>query len=428
MLVGDRLRPVAIVGGSRIPFARSMGAYAEASNQDMLTAALKGVVDRFGLQGQVLGDVGAGAVLKHPRDYSLTRESVMSSGLAVETPGFDLQRACGTSLETAVVIGMKIALGQIDCGIAAGVDTASDVPIGVGEGLRRALLRSSRGRTLGARLRPWLALRPRDLKPQLPAVVEPRTGLSMGQSCELMARTWQISRESQDQFALESHRRAIAAREKLREEIVPVFAAPDYGMVQDDIGPRDNQTLEALAKLKPYFEKPDGRVTVGNSCGITDGACALLVTTAERAAELGLTPLARIVSFAYAGLDPARMGLGPVHATARLLERIGGDIGHFDLIEMNEAFAAQMLACLAAFESDDYARTRLDRHQALGPIDRERLNVNGGAIALGHPPGATGLRLVLTALHELKRRGGRSALTTLCVGGGQGAALALEAA
>ena len=211
MLVGQNIRRVAIVGGARIPFARAMGAYAECSNQDMLTAALKGVVDKFRLAGERLGDVGAGAVLKHPRDFNLTREAALSSGLAPETPAFDLQRACGTSLETAIIVGMKIALGQIDSGIAAGVDTASDAPIGVSEGLRKLMLRSARGRSLGPRLTPWLGLRPRHFKPNLPAMSEPRTGLSMGQSCELMARRWQVSREAQDELACESHRRAAAA-------------------------------------------------------------------------------------------------------------------------------------------------------------------------------------------------------------------------
>ena len=298
MLVGQNVRRVAIVGGARIPFARAMGAYAECSNQDMLTAALKGVVDKYRLAGERLGDVGAGAVLKHPRDFNLTREAVLSSGLAPETPAFDLQRACGTSLETAIIVGMKIALGQIESGIAAGVDTASDAPIGVSEGLRKLMLRSARGRSLGERLTPWLGLRPRHFKPNLPAVSEPRTGLSMGQSCELMARRWQVSREAQDELAYESHRRAAAAYDEgFYRDLVVEF----QGLREDDNLRRDT-TRERLAKLKPAFPiEGSGTLTAGNSTPMTDGASAVLLAS-ERVGARART--------AGAGLPELRQGGG----------------------------------------------------------------------------------------------------------------------
>ncbi|HLS81156.1 MAG TPA: acetyl-CoA C-acyltransferase, partial [Steroidobacter sp.] len=274
MLVGSTVRRVAVVGGVRIPFARSMGAYAHASNQQMLTATLRALVERYDLRGQRLGDVGAGAVLKHSQDFNLTREAVFDSGLAPETPAFDLQRACGTSLDTAILIGLKIATGQIDSGVAAGVDTASDVPIVYPKSYQQLLLRSARGKSLGARIAPWFGLRPRHFKPQLPAVIEPRTGLSMGQSCEQMAKDWGIARADQDQLALESHRKAAAAwDEGFYDDLVVDFA----GLKQDDNIRRDT-TLEKLAALKPAFAA-NGVLTAGNSTPMTDGASCVLLAS-----------------------------------------------------------------------------------------------------------------------------------------------------
>ena len=426
MLVGDGVRRVAIVGGVRIPFARSMGAYAEASNQDMLTAALKAVVDRFALKGEVLGDVGAGAVLKHPRDYSLTRESVMSSGLSAETPGFDLQRACGTSLETAVVIGMKIALGQIESGIAAGVDTASDVPIGVGEGLRRALLRSSRARSFGERVRPWLALRPRDLKPQLPAVVEPRTGLSMGQSCELMARTWQISRESQDEFALESHRRAAAAYDAgFYDDLVIEFAG-----LRVDNNLRRNSSLEQLAKLRPAFPiDGTGTLTAGNSTPMTDGAGAVLLASEQWARARGLPVLAFLRYAKVAAVDFVHgegLLMAPVYGVPRMLRDAGLSLQDFDFYEIHEAFAAQVLCTLKAWESEQFCRERLGLDGPLGRIDRAKLNIKGSSLALGHPFAATGARILATLAKELNERGSGRGLISICTAGGMGVTAIVE--
>jgi acetyl-CoA C-acetyltransferase len=426
MLTREHVRRVAIVGGVRIPFARSMGVYAEASNQDMLTAALKGVVDRFALAGERLGDVGAGAVLKHPRDYNLTRECVMSSGLAAETPGFDLQRACGTSLETAIVIGMKIALGQIECGIAAGVDTASDVPIGVGEGLRRALLGSARARTLGQRLAPWTHLRPRDLKPSLPAVVEPRTGLSMGQSCELMARTWQIAREDQDRLALESHRRAAAAFDAgFFDDLVIEFAG-----LRVDNNLRRDSTLEQLARLKPTFPIDGaGTLTAGNSTPLTDGAAAVLLATEEWARARGLPVLAYLTHAKVGAVDFVHgegLLMAPVYAVPVMLREARLELASFDCIEIHEAFAAQVLCTLKAWESAEFCRTRLGLEAPFGSIDRSRLNVKGSSLAVGHPFAATGARILATIAKQLADRGGGRGLISICTAGGMGVTAIVE--
>jgi acetyl-CoA C-acetyltransferase len=426
MLTGDHVRRVAIVGGVRIPFARSMGAYAEASNQEMLTAVLKGVVDRFALAGERLGDVGAGAVLKHPRDYNLTRECVMSSGLAAETPGFDLQRACGTSLETAIVIGMKIALGQIDCGIAAGVDTASDVPIAVGEGLRRALLASARAKSLGRRLAPWLRLRPRDLKPALPAVVEPRTGLSMGQSCELMARTWQIAREDQDRLALESHRRAAAAYDAgFFDDLVVGFA----GLNVDNNLRRDS-TLEQLARLKPAFPiDGTGTLTAGNSTPLTDGAAAVLLASEEWARARGLPVLAYLTHARVGAVDFVNgegLLMAPVYAVPVMLREARLGLDSFDIIEIHEAFAAQVLCTLKAWESQEFCRTRLGLDAPFGSIDRSRLNVKGSSLAVGHPFAATGARILATIAKQLAQRGSGRGLISICTAGGMGVTAIVE--
>jgi acetyl-CoA C-acetyltransferase len=426
MLVGDHPRRVAIVGGIRIPFARSMGAYAEAGNQEMLTAVLAALVERYGLAGATLGDVGAGAVMKHPRDYNLTRECVMSSGLAAETPGFDLQRACGTSLETAIVIGSKIALGQIESGIAGGVDTASDVPIGVGEGLRRVLLRSSRGRSTGARLKPWLALRPADLKPQLPAVVEPRTGLSMGQSCELMARTWQISREDQDVFALESHRRAAAAYDAgFFDDLMIAFRG-----LRVDNNLRRDSTLEQLAKLRPAFPiDGHGTLTAGNSTPLTDGAAAVLLASEEWARSRGLPVLAYLRCAKVAAVDFVHgegLLMAPVYGVPRLLRDAGLRLQDFDFYEIHEAFAAQVLCTLKAWESADFCRRRLGLEHPLGSIDRAKLNVSGSSLALGHPFAATGARILATLAKQLERHGGGRGLISICTAGGMGVMAIVE--
>ncbi len=426
MLVGTEVRRVAIVGGSRIPFARAMGAYAECSNLEMLTAALQGVVDRFALAGERLGDVGAGAVLKHPRDFNLAREAVLSTTLAPETPAFDLQRACGTSLETAILLGLKIATGQIDCAIAAGVDTASDAPIGVSERLRKLMLRSARGRTAGERLAPWLGLRPGHLKPSLPAVAEPRTGLSMGQSCELMAQRWSIGREAQDRLALESHQRAAAAYDAgfYRDLVVPF-----RGLASDNNLRRDT-TLEKLAGLKPAFPmQGQGTLTAGNATPMTDGAAAVLLASEAWARARGLPVLAYLTFGKVAAVDFVHdegLLMAPAYAVPRMLADANLRLQDFDLYEIHEAFAAQVLCTLAAWESADFCRERLGLPAPLGPIDRARLNVKGGSLAVGHPFAATGARILATLAQALDERGGGRGLVSICTAGGMGVTAIVE--
>jgi acetyl-CoA C-acetyltransferase len=424
MLVGSSIRRVAIVGGVRIPFARSMGAYAEASNQQMLTATLRTIVERYSLQGQLLGDVGAGAVLKHSQDFNLTREAVLDSGLSPATPAFDLQRACGTSLDTAIVIGLKIATGQIDSGIAAGVDTASDVPIVYPRAYQQLLLRSARGRSFGEKLSPWLGLRPSHFKPRLPGVVEPRTGLSMGQSCELMARTWGVARSEQDQLAFESHRKAAAAwDEGFFNDLVVEFR----GLKQDNNIRRDT-TLEKLAKLKPSFDA-DGTLTAGNSTPMTDGAAGVLLASEEWAKARGLPVLAHLTYGKYAAVDFVNkegLLMAPAYAVPRMLADARLHLQDFDFYEIHEAFEAQVLCTLKAWESPEFCRDRLGLAEPLGAIDRRKLNLKGGSVAIGHPFAATGARILATLAKLLAQRGAGRGLISICTAGGMGVTAILE--
>jgi acetyl-CoA C-acetyltransferase len=429
MLVGSQVRRVAILGGARIPFARSYGAYATASNQDMLTAAFRGVVERFRLEGLRLGDVAAGAVIKHSRDYNLTRESVLSSGLDPHTPGLDMQRACGTSLEAAIDIANKIALGQIECGMAGGTDSISDAPIVYPRAYQQLLLRSFRGRTARARLEPWLGLRPRHFKPVLPAVIEPRTGLSMGQSAEIMAKQWRVTRAEQDQLAYESHLRAATAwRSGFYGDLVV-----EYAGVKSDNNVRADSSVEKLAKLKPSFAD-DGTLTAGNSTPLTDGASAVLLASPEWAAARNLPVLAylsygKVWAVDFAGLKGAREGLlmAPTYAVPAMLSDAGIALQDFDYYEIHEAFAAQVLCTLKAWESPDYCRDVLELPAPLGSIDRARLNVKGGSVALGHPFAATGARILATLAKILAgdtraKRG----LISVCTAGGMGVTAIVE--
>jgi acetyl-CoA C-acetyltransferase len=424
MLVGSTVRRVAIVGGVRIPFARSMGAYAEASNQEMLGFTLKALVERFGLRGQVLGDVSAGAVLKHSQDFNLTRESVLDSGLSPETPAFDVQRACGTSLDTAILIGLKIAVGQIDSGIAAGVDTASDVPIVYPKAYQQLLLRSARGKSFGQKIAPWFGLRPSFFKPSLPAVVEPRTGLSMGQSTERMAQAWQIAREDQDALALESHRKAAAAYDEgFFDDLVVEFR----GLKRDN-NLRPDTSLEKLAKLKPAFAA-NGTLTAGNSTPMTDGASAVLLASEEWAKARGLPVLAYLTYGKSAAVNfQANEGLlmAPAYAVPRMLADAQLKLQDFDFYEIHEAFAAQVLCTLKAWESPEFCRERLGLAEPLGSIDRSKLNVKGSSLAVGHPFAATGARIVATLAKLLAQKGSGRGLISICTAGGMGVTAILE--
>jgi acetyl-CoA C-acetyltransferase len=427
MLVGSSPRRVAIVGGVRIPFVRGNGAYSQVGNQEMLTAVLRGVVERYGLQGQRMDDVAAGAVMKHSSQWNLTRESVLGSGLAAETPGLDLQRACGTSLEAAISLGNKIALGQIDCAIAAGVDTVSDPPVVYPRSFQQLLLRSYRGRTFGERVGPWLGLRPKNLRPVLPGIAEPRTGLSMGESTELMVKTWGITRAEQDQLALESHRKATAAYARgFYKDLVR-----DYLGVSQDNNIRGDTSLEKLAKLKPVFDTSGaGTLTAGNSTPMTDGASAVLLGSEAWARERNLPVLAYLTYGKVAAVDyiDKKEGLlmAPAYAVPRMLNDAQLGLEDFDFYEIHEAFAGQVLCTLKAWADPVFCRDKLRLPGALGAIDRAKLNVKGGSLAIGHPFAATGARIIATLAKILDENQGKRGLISICTAGGMGVTAILE--
>lgn len=427
MLVGASPRRVAIVGGARIPFARGNGAYAQVGNQEMLIAALRGVVERFGLRGQRLDDVAAGAVMKHSSQWNLTRESVLGCGLAAETPGLDLQRACGTSLEAAILLGNKIALGQIDCAIAAGVDTVSDPPVVYPRSFQQLLLRSYRGKTAIARVKPWFGLRPRYFRPVLPGVTEPRTGLSMGESTELMVKTWGITRAEQDQLALESHQKAAAAyAQGFYKDLVVEY----LGLTQDN-NIRADSTLEKLAKLQPAFDfSGAGTLTAGNSTPMTDGASAVLLASEAWARERNLPVLAYLSYGKVAAVDyiEKKEGLlmAPAYAVPRMLNDAKLKLQDFDFYEIHEAFAGQVLCTLKAWTDPAYCRDKLQLPGALGSIDRSKMNVKGGSLAIGHPFAATGTRILATLAKILDEAKGKRGLISICTAGGMGVTAILE--
>ncbi|MGA7779936.1 MAG: acetyl-CoA C-acetyltransferase [Paraburkholderia sp.] len=425
------VRRVAILGGNRIPFARSNTAYASASNQDMLTFTLQGLVDRFNLHGQRLGEVAAGAVIKHSRDFNLTREAVLSTTLAKETPAYDVQQACGTGLEATILVANKIALGQIEVGIAGGVDTTSDAPIGVNERMRKILLEANRGKTPGQRVGALSKLRPgMFFKPLLPRNGEPRTGLSMGEHCELMAKRWAIAREAQDQLAFESHHKLADAYTR---GFLNDLMTPYRGLARDN-NLRADLTLEKLASLTPVFDRDAGTLTAGNSTPLTDGASTVLLASEAWATAHGLPVLAYLSWSEAAAVDffDKKEGLlmAPAYAVPRMLARAGLTLQDFDLYEIHEAFAAQVLCTLTAWQDDDYCRTQLGLAGPLGEIDRAKLNINGSSLATGHPFAATGARIVAGLAKMLaqldKPAGTARGLISICAAGGQGVVAILE--
>ena len=422
-----QLRRVAIVGGNRIPFARSNTVYATASNQQMLTSALEGLVERFNLHGERIGEFVAGAVLKHSRDFNLARECVLGSRLAPETTAFDLQQACGTGLEAAILVANKIALGQIDSGIAGGVDTTSDAPIGVHEELRHILLAANRGKTTGDKVKTLLKIRPRHLAPSIPRNGEPRTGLSMGESCELMAQQWGIPRDEQDQLAVRSHQKLAASyAEGWHDDLLTPF----HGLTRDQ-NLRPEISLEKLASLKPCFERgPHGTLTAANSTPLTDGASVVLLASEEWAKARGLPILAYFKDGEAAAVDFVKGAEGllmaPVYAVPRLLARNNLTLQDFDFYEIHEAFAAQVLCTLKAWEDPDYCRERLGLDAPLGPIDRDKMNVNGGSLGCGHPFAATGGRQLAALAKAIHQRGGGRGLISICAAGGLGITAIVE--
>jgi acetyl-CoA C-acetyltransferase len=425
----DTRRKAAVIGGNRIPFARAHGAYARASNLDMLTSTLDGLAARFGLAGQRLGEVAGGAVLKHSRDRDLTREAVLGSSLSPYTPAYDVQQACGTGLETVVLVANKIALGQLDSGIAAGVDTASDAPIALNDDLRRVLMALNSAKTLGARMVALRGLRPGQIVPEIPRNAEPRTGLSMGEHAAQTALEWQVGRAEQDELTVASHRNLAAAYDRgFFDDLV----TPYLGLTRDQ-NLRPDTSVEKLAKLRPVFGRADGAtMTAGNSTPLTDGASAVLLGSDEWAAEHRLPVLAYVVDAETAAVDFVHGGDGlltaPVYAVPRLLERNGLTLQDFDFYEIHEAFASTVLATLKAWEDPAFAKERLGLDAPLGAIDRAKLNVTGSSLATGHPFAATGGRIVATLAKLLHEKGAPArGLISICAAGGQGVVAILEA-
>lgn len=420
-------RPVAVLGGVRIPFCRQNTAYPDVGNLGMSVRTLGALVEKFGLHGQQLGEVAMGAVIKHASDWNLGREATLSSGLSPLTPGITLQRACGTSLDSIITVANKIATGQIEAGIGGGSDTTSDVPIVYGQTLRRRLLAAAAAKTPKDRLRAFKGFSFRELKPDFPGVAEPRTGKSMGQHCEDMAREWNIARDSQDELAAASHHKLAAAYERgFFDDLVVSFR----GVSRDNVL-RADTSIEKLATLKPAFDKTSGRgtLTAGNSTPLTDGAAACLVASEDWAAQRGLPVQCRIRDAHVSAVDFVHgegLLMAPTVAVAQMLARNGLTLQDFDIYEIHEAFAAQVLCTLRAWESADYCRTRLGLEAPLGRIDPAKINPVGSSLAAGHPFAATGARVVATAAKQLVERGSGRCLISICTAGGMGVVAILE--
>ena len=423
------LRRVAILGGTRVPFARASGAYAEAGNPQMLTAAMTALVEKYDLKNQKVGEVAAGAVIKHSRDWNLARESTLGSGLHPETPAYDLQRACGTSLSAVAQLANRIALGEIDCAIAGGADSASDIPLSYGPKLQRAVLKISRGRSFGEKLSTLGSVRLADLKPAHPGIAEPRTGMSMGQHCEEMAKEWQIGRREQDELALASHKNAAAAwRNGFFSDLVTEFQG-----LKADNNVRGDTSLEKLASLRTAFDpSPAGTLTAGNSSPLTDGAACVLLASEDWARSRHIPIQAFLTQTETTAVDFVGMAgpkegmlMAPAYAVPRMLDRAGLKLQDFDIYEIHEAFAAQVLCTLKAWESEKFCREKLKR-AALGSIDRAKMNPKGSSVALGHPFAATGARIVATLAKQLAERGSGRGLISICAAGGMGVTAILE--
>ncbi|KAF0804508.1 acetyl-CoA acetyltransferase [Alcanivorax sp. S71-1-4] len=427
MLAASKVRRVAIIGGNRIPFARSNTAYFGVSNQDMLTAALQGLVQRFNLKGERIGEVAAGAVMKHSRDFNLVRECVLSSGLAPETPAYDLQQACGTGLEAALLVANKIALGQIDSGIAGGVDTTSDAPLGVNDEKRKVFMAINKAKTNGEKAKLALKLlNPKWFLPDIPKNAEPRTGLAMGDHAAITAVEWGVTREAQDKLALASHKNLAKSYEDgWQKDLI----SPFKGLERDN-NLRGDSTLEKLSSLKPVFGGPDGTMTAANSTPLTDGASAVLLASEEWAKERGLPVLAYLTLGEAAAVDFVNKKEGllmaPAYAVPSMLDKLNLTLQDFDFYEIHEAFASQVLATLKAWEDDNFCKTRLGRDKPLGSIDMSKLNVKGSSLAAGHPFAATGGRILANAAKLLNEKGAGRCLISICAAGGQGVVAVLE--
>ncbi len=419
------LRPVYVVGSSRIPFAKSLTTYIDVKRQDMLTATLADLVEKYGLSGKIVGDVALGALMNSSSHWNLARECVLGTRLHPETPAYNVQRACGTSLEAVWQTGLKIATGSMDTAIAGGVDTNSDLPVEISDKLRKALIASSLGKTLLKKVEPFTRLLPKDLAPKPSTVTEPRTGLSMGEHCELMAKEWNIARQEQDELSLRSH---LAAAKAYEQGFFADLVFPFQGLSRDGTV-RGDTTIEKLAKLRPAFDKVSGTLTAGNSSPLTDGAATVLLASDEALKANHWKPLARLVDFQVAAVDfvhGAGLLMAPTIAVSKMLERNNWSFDDFDFFELHEAFAAQVLCSMKAWESAEYSKKILKRSKPLGPIPLEKINVVGSSIAVGHPFAATGARITGTLAKLLSQKAGSRGLISICTAGGMGVTAILE--
>lgn len=419
------MRPVAILGGSRTPFTKSFTQYSRTSNKELMKATLKDLVAKTSLQGERLGDVSLGAVMKNASDWNLSRESLLSSGLDPHTPGYDVQRACGTGLETAAQIALKIASGQIESGIAGGTDTNSDIAGVLPHEFSWIMMEAQKEPSMMAKLKKFAELKPEYLKPRFPNVQEPRTGLSMGQHCEMMVKDWKITREAQDELALQSHKNAARAYDAgFYNDLVFEFKG-----LKKDTFVRGDTSLEKLSKLKPAFDfSGTGTLTAGNSTPLTDGAAAVLLGSEDFAKQHNLPILAYLRDAEYAAVDYVNgegLLMAPAVAVGRLLKRNGLTLQDFDFYEIHEAFAGQVLCTLKAWESDEYCQKNFGS-KALGSIDRSKMNVNGGSLALGHPFAATGGRILASLAKMLAQKGSGRGLISICTAGGMGVVAIVE--
>ena len=426
MLHDEKSKKVAILGGIRIPFCRAHTNYKKLSNQDMMTATLKVLVNNFSIHNEQLGEVTLGAVIKHSSDFNLARECVIGSGLSLNTPGVDMQRACGTSLEATIHIANKIALGQIKSGIAGGTDSISDTPIVFSDNYREILLSSFQGKSMIDKIKPWLSFRLKYLKPKLPDVVEPRTGLSMGESCEIMVKTYNVTREAQDALAFESHNKTAKAYDEgfYKDLITP------YKNIMEDNNIRRNTSITKLGSLRPVFDKKNtGTMTAGNSTPLTDGAASILLSSEEWAREKNIPIKAYLTHCKVAAVDfinKEGLLMAPVYAVSEMLNEAGLKLQDFDFYEIHEAFAAQTIATLNAWESEDFCKKKLGRNKAMGAIDMSKVNTKGGSIAIGHPFAATGARIVATMAKLLEKKGSGRGLISICTAGGMGISAIME--
>jgi acetyl-CoA acetyltransferase family protein len=426
-MIGDR--GVVIVDGIRTPFCKAWGRLQDVSVDDLARVALAESMARVDLDPKEIGEVVVGNIAQPAETTTLARIAALRAGVPKDVPAVTVNRNCGSGMEAIVTAWHRIQAGVADVVLAAGAESMSRIPFQMTQGFTQRLMTLRKARSWPAKTRAALGFSRADLTPYAALEVGLRdawSGLNMAETAEVLARRFAITRDEQDAYAVESHRRALAARPRLREEIVPLFPPPAHEPIADDVGPREDQSLEQLQRLKPLFDRRWGTVTAGNSCMLTDGAASLVIASEDRARVLGTPYLGRIRSWAFAGVEPEVMGLGPVHAAQLALKRAALSMRDMQLIEINEAFAAQVLAVLKAFGSASFGRDALGRDGALGAVSPEIVNVNGGAIALGHPVGCSGVRLVLTLLKEMARRDLTYGLAALCIGGGQGAAIVVE--